>query len=99
MSRLRLAVLAVFAAGGAVFGGYYLWPSGRHVAVCAPVHAPVPAAAQKVLARYAGRIRHDAERSQPRSHEENWSDPLTGHTRYLTYEHGRLTFAYGTVPT
>jgi hypothetical protein len=25
-------------------------------------------------------------------------DPLTGHTRYVIYERGRLTLAYGTVP-
>src|SRR5438105_5013223 len=31
----RLAVLAVLAAGGTAFGGYYLWPSGRHIAACA----------------------------------------------------------------
>jgi hypothetical protein len=42
--RARLAVLAVLAAGGAAFGGYDLWPRGRHVDRC---HAPVPAAAQK----------------------------------------------------
>ena len=31
--------------------------------------------------------------------EETWSDPLTGRTRYAVYERGRLTFAFGTVPT
>jgi hypothetical protein len=95
----RLAVLAVLAAGGAAFGGYYLWPSGRHVASCAPVHAPVPSGAEKALAPFAGRIRHDVERSEAGSHEEIWSDPLTGSTRSLGFVHGRLTFAYGTVPT
>jgi hypothetical protein len=95
----RLAVLAVLAAGGAAFGGYYLWPTGRHVTSCAPVHAPVPSAAQKALAAYAGRIRHDVERSGPRGREETWSDPLTGAARSLGFVGGRLTFAYGTVPT
>jgi hypothetical protein len=95
----RLAVLAVLAAGGAAFGGYYLWPSGRHVASCAPTHAPVPAAAQKALAAYAGRIRHDVQRPDPATREESWSDPLTGRTRYAVYERGRLMFAFGTVPT
>jgi hypothetical protein len=45
-------------AGGAAFGGYYLWRSGRHIASCAPEHATVPAAAQKALAAYTGWIRH-----------------------------------------
>ena len=95
----RLAVLAVLAAGGAAFGGYYLWPSGRHVPSCAPVHAPVPSGAEKALAADAGRIRHDVERSEAGGREEIWSDPLTGSTRSLGFVRGRLTFAYGTVPT
>jgi hypothetical protein len=97
-ARPRLAVLAVLAAGGTAFGGYYLWPSGRHLASCAQKHAPVPAAAQRALEVYAGRIRHDVERSLPATREESWSDPLTGRMRQVSYEHGRLAFAFGTMP-
>jgi hypothetical protein len=97
--RPRLAVLAVLAAGGAAFGGYYLWPSGRHVAACVHGHAVVPTDTQKALDAYAGRIRHDVQRALPGRREESWQDPLTGRSRQLTYEHGRLTFAYGTAPT
>jgi hypothetical protein len=89
--RPRLAVLAVLAAAGVAFGGYYLWPSGRHIAGC---HAPVPRAAQKALAEYRGRIRHDVQRS-PTARIESWSDSLTGRMRQLVFERGRLVVAYG----
>jgi hypothetical protein len=59
----------------------------------------VPAAAEEALAAYAGRIRHDVQRSQAGGREETWNDAVTGRTRSVTYDHGRLTFAYGTVPT
>src|SRR4051812_5401000 len=58
-TRPGLAVAGPLAAGGAVPGGFYLWPSGRHLADCPAVQAPVPAAAQKALAAYAGLIRHE----------------------------------------
>jgi hypothetical protein len=61
--RPQLAVAAVLAAGGVVTGGYYLWPKPRHIDACAPRHAPVPAAAKQALAAYAGRIRHEVQRS------------------------------------
>ncbi len=57
----RLAVLAILAAGGAVFGGYYLWPSGRHLAACPAPHALVPAAAQRALAAYADKAAEIAQ--------------------------------------
>jgi hypothetical protein len=95
----RLAVLAVLATGSAAFGAYYLWPSGRHLAACTPVHAPVPAAAQKLLATYAGRIRHEMRRPESGRRQESWADPLTGRSRTVYYDGGRLVFAYGIVPT
>jgi hypothetical protein len=59
----------------------------------------VPEAARQALAAYAGRIRHDVERSVPGERVESWSDPESGRSRRLTYEHGRLAFAFGTTPT
>jgi hypothetical protein len=97
--RPRLAVLAVLAAGGAAFGGYYLWPSGRHVATCAPKHAPVPAAAQKALAGYGNRIRESVERSQQGTRSETWADQVTGRSRQVSYRaDGRIENAFGIVP-
>jgi len=84
-ARPRLAVLAVLAAGGTAFGGYYLWPSGRHLASCAPKHAPVPAAARAVLAAYAHRIEHTVERTRQGMWSDSWSDPTTGRMRQLSH--------------
>jgi len=77
-ARPRLAVLAVLAAGGTAFGGYYLWPSGRHIASCALKHAPVPPAAQKALAAYTNRIRYEVSRDADGSRESDWYDVRTG---------------------
>jgi hypothetical protein len=95
--RPRLAVLAVLAAGGTAFGGYDLWPNGRHIASCAPKHAPVPAAAQAVLARYAHRIEHSVERNNGGRRTEMWDDPDTGRWRQLSFDTGRRLEA-GLVP-
>ena len=95
---MRLAVLAVLAAGGAAFGGYYLWPSGRHIASCTLKHAPVPAAAQRVLAGYAHRIRYTVERSEPGSRSESWSDPDTGRSRQVSYSRGAVDTEFGVEP-
>jgi hypothetical protein len=98
-SRPRLAVVAVLAAAGVVAGGYYLWPKGRHIASCPPLHAPVPAAAKKALAAYLGRIQHDVERSRDGTHDESWYDSLTGASRQVSYDAaGRVTDEFATIP-
>jgi hypothetical protein len=90
--RPRLAVLAVLAAGGTAFGGYYLWPTGRHISAC---HAPVPAAAQKA---YAGRIRYDVSRAGANL-SESWYDPMTGRSRNVLLDRrGKPTAEVGALP-
>jgi hypothetical protein len=98
--RPRLAVLAVFAAGGAAFGGYYLWPSGRQLATCVHGHAVVPADARQALAAYAGRIRHAVERMSDGTRDESWSDAVTGQNRQLSFDSsGRATSEFAIVPS
>jgi hypothetical protein len=96
--RPQLAVAAVLAAGAFVAGGYYLWPKPRHIDACVPQHAPVPPAAKRALAAYAGRIRHEVQRSNQGSRDESWSDPVTGRSRQVSYRSGRPEVAYGEVP-
>jgi hypothetical protein len=94
--RPRLAVAAVLAAVGVAAGGYYLWPKGRDVRACAAAH--VSEAARQALASYAGRIRHDVERTDGSAREETWYDPLTGAQRQVSFgTDGRVTVEIGTI--
>jgi hypothetical protein len=95
--RPRLAVLVVLAAAGVGAGAYFLWPSGRHIASCPPVHAPMPKDARRALAAYAKRIRHSVERQPDGQREESWADPLTGHTREVVFRAGRAESALETI--
>jgi hypothetical protein len=85
----RLAVAAALAAVGVGAGGYYLWPKGRDLSACAPLHG------------YAGRIRHDVERTYEgvrAQREETWYDSLTGAQREVTFgADGRMTREIGTI--
>jgi len=97
-SRPRLAVLAVLAAAGAAAGAYFLWPSGRHVAACPPVHEPMPERAQNALDAYAGRIRHTVEHESSGQRREGWADPLMGLTREVVIRpDGRVESAFETI--
>jgi hypothetical protein len=96
----RLAVLAVLAAGGVAFGGYYLWPSGRHLAAgCPPRHAPVPAAARRALDAYLSEIKHAISIDADGSRDESWYDVRTGRDLQRSFdENGTPTDAFWTVP-
>jgi hypothetical protein len=99
--RGRLAVCLVPVAAGAVAVVVLLLvPHGpsKTAAACPPLHAPVPAAARRVLAAYAGRIEFSFDRSTDGSREEMWSDPLTGRYRQLSRDSGgRITDEFATV--
>lgn len=88
--RPRLAVAAVLAAVGVAAGGYYLWPKGRSLSPCTPTGA---------LAAYAGRIRHDVERtSEDARRAETWYDALTGAQREVSFDaEGRVVREIGTI--
>jgi hypothetical protein len=97
--RPQLAAAALLAAGGAAAGGFYLWPTGRHLAGCPPLHAPVPAEAKAALAAYAGRIRFDRDRSKDGSLDVSWYDSLTGRSRQVAFDPGgRITDEFGDMP-
>jgi hypothetical protein len=95
--RPGLAVAAVLAAVSVAAGAYYLWPKGRHVDPCAP-QVPVSEAARQALESYAGRIRHDVDRtSETTRREETWYDPVTGAERRVSFDgDGRTTVEIGT---
>jgi hypothetical protein len=96
--RPRLVAAALTACGLAAAAGYVLWPSGRHVATCRPLHAAVPDAAAKALAAYATRISYSVERSGSRVTGRIWSDPLTGRTRQVSFDRrGRVSEAFATL--
>ena len=91
-------MLAVLAAGGAAFGGYFLWPSGREPARCLALRARVPAAAKAALAAYDGRIRFDRYRSSG-SVDESWYDTLSARSRQVSFDNrGRITDVFADVP-
>jgi hypothetical protein len=98
--RVRvLAILGMYAAAGAVAGIVYALAGPSH----SPSHAacgsvPVPAAAQRVLAGYMGRIEHQVMHEPGGIREETWSDPLSGRTRQVSFAAGgQLLTAFGTV--
>jgi hypothetical protein len=76
-----------------------VWSNGtNNSAACTPyIHAPVPVAAMKALASYAGRIEHDNEDSRDGTRDEWWFDPLTGSRRQIAFDsRGRITQEFGT---
>ena len=63
----------------------------KQSASCAPVHAPVPAAAKTALAAYTGRIEHDIEHSGDGTRDEWWDDAVTGQRRQIAWDrNGRV---------
>ena len=77
-----------------------IWSNGtKNSTACAPFkHAPVPAAAQKELAGYAGRIEHANEHSRGGTRDEWWDDPVTGTRRQLAFDaHGRIESVFSTI--
>jgi hypothetical protein len=76
-----------------------IWSNGtKNSAACAPyIHAPVPTAAKKVLAGYAGRIQHDDEHSRDGTRDVSWEDPVTGSRRQVAYDaQGQIESVFGT---
>jgi hypothetical protein len=95
--------LPVISAAAALLAGVgiiaAIWSNGTNTsAACAPyIHAPVPAAAQKELAAYSGRIEHAIEHSGDRTRDEWWNDPVTGSRRQVAFDaHGRIESVFGT---
>jgi hypothetical protein len=76
-----------------------IWSNGTtHSAACPPVHAPVPAAAQKALAAYTGRIEHDIEHSGDGTRDEWWDDAITGQRRQIAWDrNGRVESEFVTM--
>jgi hypothetical protein len=101
--RVRVfAILGMYAAAGAVAGIVYAFagpshsPSQAARAACGAV--PVPAAAQRVLAGYAGRIEHQVTHAPGGVREETWSDPLRGETRQVSFDaRGQALTEFATV--
>jgi hypothetical protein len=95
--RLRLAIVVILVAGGAVVAGFALWPSAKHVAACTgPTVAPLSARAQKALNAYADSIRIDTQKTSDGGRNETRLDPVTGASRILSFDNqGRLTSETG----
>jgi hypothetical protein len=96
-TRLRLAVVTVLVAGGAVATAFFVWPRGNHVAACGgPTVAPLSAQGQKALDLDSTSIRYDSQKSSNGGRLDTWIDPVTGATRILSFDNqGRLTSETG----
>jgi hypothetical protein len=80
--------VAALLAGAGILAA--IWSNGtNHSAACAPLkHAPVPPTAEKALAAYAGRIRHDVVRSASHVTSEAWDDTLENRMHEISFGPG-----------
>ena len=95
--RLRLAIVTVLVAGGAVATAFFAWPRGNHDGGCAGVAAaPLSSHGQKALDSYSTSIRYEIEKFTDGARRETWTEPVTGASRILSFDNeGRLTSETG----
>jgi hypothetical protein len=96
-TRLRLAIVAILVAGGAIATAFFVWPRANHDAGCAGVTvAPLSSQGQKALDSYSTSIRHDVEKLTDGARRQTWTDAVTGASRILSFDNqGRLTSETG----